>query len=281
MPPPPAPPAKKLPEDNASVRVQIRKLSYKLASSLRALPGEGRFQTLAVLSFSEEGEETRRREVGKLVAAELATNLRRDHGLNLVERERIEAALHEGYLNEMGLVDEKSAVKLGEMLSAQALVVGNVSLAGTDFLVNARVVSTETGEVFFADQERIPAHGLVSFASEAVVLRTRSGAVFRSMVMPGWGQFYNRQEGKGWAILGLETVALGSALSLHLAGSNAHSRYLALNDPAANFDQHLNTERDFYTARNVMLGVAAAVWAFNVVDALLNGKTFDPARAGD
>jgi TolB-like protein len=271
---------KLLPEDSASVRVRIRKLAYELARSLKPLPGEGRFQTLAVLPFGEEGAEAKSRELGRVVAAELATSMKKDHDLNLVERDRIDAALHEGYLNEMGLVDEKSAVKLGEMLAAQALVVGSVSTAGTEFWVNARIVSTESGQVFAAAQEKLPASGLISYSSEAVVLRTRSGAVFRSMAIPGWGQFYNREETKGWVFLGLAGTLLGSAAGFQLAGMNAHEQYRTTASLALQ-EEKLGQEQGMYTARNVALGLAAGVWLVNVADAFINGKTFDPARAGD
>lgn len=291
MPPPPpgatpaapkdAPVRKKLlPEDTASVQVRIRKLAFALAEPLRALPGEGRFQTLAVLPFGEEGQESKSRELGRVVAAELATSLKKDHELNLVERDRIDAALHEGYLNELGLVDEKSAVKLGEMLAAQALVVGSVSTAGTEFWVNARIVSTETGQVFAAAQEKLPASGLISYSSEAVVLRTKSGAVFRSMVVPGWGQFYNKEETKGWVFLGLTGTLLGSAAGFQLAGMGAHEEYRTTPSLALQ-EAKLGQEESLYTARNVALGLAAGVWLVNVADAFINGKTFDPARTGD
>ena len=36
-----------LPEDNGSVRVRVRRLAWNLTQNFKALPGEGRFQTLA------------------------------------------------------------------------------------------------------------------------------------------------------------------------------------------------------------------------------------------
>ena len=73
-----------LPEDLGNARGQLRHLGYELAKPLQALPGEGRLQTLAVLAFTETGPESKKRELGKLVSAELATVLKRDHALNLL-----------------------------------------------------------------------------------------------------------------------------------------------------------------------------------------------------
>jgi TolB-like protein len=274
------PPPGLLPEDLTSTRVRVRRLAYGLYQHLKPLPGEGRFQTIAVLAFTSEGEETKKRDVGKVVSAELATDLRRDFGLNLVERERIDAALNEGYLNELGLVDDKQAVKLGQLFSAQALVLGSVSLAGTEFLINARIVSTQTGQVFAAEQEKVPAEGVISFAADAVVLRSRSGAVFRSVLIPGWGQLYNHQDAKGYVFLAAAVVLGAATLAMELAALSSHNQYRAASDPVSQ-NQFINTERDFNSARDALAVLLGVAWGFNVFDAWLNGKTFDPARAGD
>jgi TolB-like protein len=264
-----------LPEAEPSVRLRLRKVAWDLTAAFDDVPGRGRFQTVAVLPFLEHGEETERRRIGTLVSAELATFLRRDHGLWLVERSRIEEALVEAYLSETGITDPDSAVRLGELLAAQALVVGEVSAAGEAFLVNVRIVGTETGEVLVAEQASLPAADLVSYASEAVVLRTQSAAVFRSVLIPGWGQFYNRQPAKGWSFIGTEGILLGGALTLHLAGQQSHARYVETGDLLP-YDQAVR----LLEARNVVLIVAGVVWAYNVLDAWLNGVTFDPARHG-
>ena len=269
-----------LPEDLGNARGQLRHLGYELAKPLQALPGEGRLQTLAVLAFTETGPESKKRELGKLVSAELATVLKRDHALNLVERERIDAALQEASLNELGLVDEKTAVKLGELLGAQALVIGTVSDAGDQFLVNARIVNTGNGAVFTTAQTSVPAGGLLTYANEAVVLRTRSGAVFRSLLLPGWGQFYNRQEPKGWVLITITAAFVLTAVGLHLGGATTHGRYLGEANAGLQ-EQLLRTEGDLYVARNAAIYLTAGVWAFNVIDAFINGKTYDPARGGD
>lgn len=273
--PAPAPPARRLPEDDRNVRVQLRKLSLKLAESFKALPGQGKLQTIAVLPFTDVGEEARKRQVGTLVSSEIATSFKRDQGFYLVERDKLEAALREAYLSETGITDPKSAVKLGEMLAAQALVVGEVTTAGAEYLVNARILSTESGEIFTAEQTKLPAEGLVSYADDAVVLRTKGGAVFRSLLLPGWGQFYNRQEAKSWIFIGGEATLLGGALGFHLLGANQQSIYVATGQSGP----YQKAER-MYELRNVALVLVGVGWGLNVLDAYLNGRTYDPARAG-
>jgi len=263
-----------LPENESSARVQIRKLAYNLATAFKALPGEGRFQTIAVLPFIASDEAAKKERVAQLVTSELSTDLERDHGLWLLERAAIEDAIHETYLAETGITDPKGAAKLGELLSAQALVVGEVQAAGATFLVNARVISTETGTVFATAQTSLPAADLIAFARDAVVLRTRAGAIFRSVLIPGWGQIYNLEKAKGYGLLATEVGVLGTALGFQLIGMKTHADYYDNGDASL-----LATEKRLYQARNVLLIVAAGIWAYNVLDAGLNGADFDALEA--
>lgn len=270
-----------------SVDVAIRRLADTLADGFRRLPGNARYQRLAVLQFTEAGPESRRRELGAVVAAELATNLRRDHGLLLVERARLAQVLGEMQLGAMGLVDARDAPRLGKLADAQALVVGSVSDAGDRFLVNARIVGTETGETLANAGEAVSAATLVALSSDAVVLRSRQDAVYRSLLVPGWGQAYNRQRAKGYVIAGLEVGLLGGALALHLAGASAARDYrtrttaaqLGPDPVSAAVALRDRAERD-YRWRNDLLWAAGGLWALNVLDAYVFGVDGEKLAGG-
>ena len=96
-PPPPPPPSAEARQrstaESASVDVAIRRMADQLAAGFARLPGNARYRRLAVLQFTDVGPEAKKRELGTVVSAELATNLRRDHGLLLVEREKLGAIL--------------------------------------------------------------------------------------------------------------------------------------------------------------------------------------------
>jgi TolB-like protein len=260
-----------------SVDVAMRRIADALAAGFQKLPGNARYRRLAVLRFGEVGPEARRRELGAVVTAELSTNLRRDHALLLVEREKLGSVLGEVKLGEMGLVDAKSAPRLGQLADAQALVVGSVADGGGKFLVNARIVSTDGAETLAVAQETIPAATLVAFSADAVVLRSRRDAVFRSMLLPGSGQLYNRQPVKA-AVFGIAEVGLlGGALAAHLSGAAAEDEYRSKTggdlgaDPSATVAALRRTAEDRYQLRNALLWAAAGVWALNVADAYWSG----------
>jgi len=273
--------------ESGSVEVAIRKLADKLADGFAKLPGNARYRRLAVLPFEEMGEETKRRQIGAIITAEVATVLRRDHALLLVERAQLADVLGELKLQSALAEDPEQANNLGKLADAQALVIGSVSEAGDRYLVNARLVATETGQTLAAESEPIPAAGMVALASDAVVLRSRSGAVFRSVLIPGWGQFYNRQAWKGWLFMGGEVALLGSALAFHLAGNSAYNDYTGRTsaedlgaDPSKEAERLYETASNRYTTRNIILIAAASVWVLNVFDAYASGVDGEQVLSG-
>lgn len=271
-----------------SVDVVIRRLSDMLAAGLGKLPGAGRYQRLAVLPFVDVGPEAKRRELGAVVTAELATDLRQFHGLLLVERARLGAILAEVKLGEMGLVDPKDAPRLGKLVDAQALVVGSVADAGDRFLVNARIVTTETAETLATASEVVSAGSLIAFSADAVVLRSRWDATYRSLLVPGWGQAYNRQGVKA-GLFGVAAVAtVGAAVAFHLQGAKAERDYTARVTPdllgggdpgAAALALREEANKD-YRWRNGFLWGAAGVWALSAMDAYLFGVDGEKAADG-
>jgi TolB-like protein len=275
-----------LPVQSASIEITMRRMADALAAGFYKLPGSARYRRLAVVDFAEAGESARKRELGRVVAAELATNLRRDHNLILVERSRLGSVMAEMKLAQMGLVDAKQATDLGRLADAQALILGSVSDAGDRFLVDARIVSAEDGQALAAASEAISAASLVALSSDAVVLRSRRDAVFRSMLAPGWGQLYNREPKKGIGFAAAEAVVLGGALVFHLQGQRAEDQYHSKtsagdlgSDPSAAAASLRRRADRAYGTRNTLLWVALGVWAVNVADAWYSGIDGEAALA--
>lgn len=275
------------PVESPQVDVALRKLAAGLAAGFARLPGSALYRRLAVLTFAENGEHVQKRRLGAIVTAEVATDLRRDHGLLLVERARLGAVLGELHLQQMVGVDPAHAGQIGQLADAQALVIGSVSEAGDRYLVDARIVATQTGETLAAESTALPAAGMVALASDAVVLRSRSDAVYRSLLLPGWGQFYNRQPAKAWLVIGTELALGGAALGYHLAAQSAYDRYTRASTPAqlgaspsAEAQRLYDDAASRYRTRNWLLVAFGGVWLLNVADAWFSGVDGERMLAG-
>lgn len=253
-----------------SAEQTLRVLADGLRDALEALPGEIRYQRIAVLLPRAGDEAASRARVDRLVQWELS-RLLADRGLLVVEREALDQALAQSAIAAM--VGDEQAVSLGQMLDAQALIVGSVAAAGADFVVQVRALDSRTGAVLGASGGTLPRQGVVTLADDAVELRTPEEALFRSLVAPGWGQLYQRRNAAGVLVAtgfyGAALVAAGSAAGGALRQAE-YERFDA-RDPAASgqvvaLRDEANT---LYTVAAVSASVAGAIWALGALDAFV------------
>lgn len=90
--------------------------------------------------------------------------------------------------------------------------------------------------------------------------------VWRSIVAPGWGQFYKRQPVKGALILSGEVVTLAAGITTYILSSNDAADAAAATTQA-NRDFFLQRRDVLFTASLVSFGVAAALYIYNIIDA--------------
>lgn len=112
--------------------------------------------------------------------------------------------------------------------------------------------------------------------------KTRIKAGMRSLLIPGWGQFYCEEKGKGF-IMSIST--LGAVAAYVFADNDYSNKYDDYNwaknqlNNAGNIEDRKRykqlldeRQREAYDAenlRNVTLGIAIGVWAYNFLDAVL------------
>lgn len=267
-----------------SVEIQVRRLSDKLADGFRSRPGGGRYERWAVVPFTELGEEVSKQRLGDVVSALLENSLKSDHRFLCVERLRLVEVVKELQLAQAGLVDDRNAQNVGQLAGADVLVVGSVGLLGDRYVINARVVSVDEAKILASAQATVDAAGLVAISSEAVVLRTREEAIFRSVLLPGWGQMYNRQTEKGGLLMLSTFGLLAGGLTSQLLGGMAERDYAGISraapGPCADAPslgpcvaRHRQLADDRYQlARGLFIG-AGALYLYNLVDAWVFGYT--------
>lgn len=274
----------------SSVQIQLRLLADKLKGAFDGRPGNGRYERWAVVPFDDVGDEVKKRQLGTVIAAEVETRLKNDHGLVLVERMQMAKLLKEMQLAMLGVVDESTASEVGKMLDAQVLVTGSVALLGEDYVVHAKVISVEEAKVLATADLRFAAKGLIALSSEAVVLRTKSDAFFRSMLVPGWGQLYNRQTAKGVTVMAGSVALLGGGIGFYFLGANAEKKYQRISEsnlgPCSGFEgvelgscvesQRLSAENHYLVSRILFISFGA-LYAYNLIDAWVSGYSHSDA----
>ena len=99
--------------------------------------------------------------------------------------------------------------------------------------------------------------------------RSPSGALLRSAVLPGWGQFYNDEPVKG-VILGVVEVGLLSWLiTEYIQAEDARNDFLVTGDPAdeARYEEHAQRRLD-------LIWYTSAAWLYGMLDAYVDAYLY-------
>ncbi len=95
-----------------------------------------------------------------------------------------------------------------------------------------------------------------------IVTRNPTGALLRSAVLPGWGQFYNQRPFKGIVLGSIELGLLGWLIAEHIASEEARTN----NDQPA-YDQHSQRRLD-------LIWYTSAAWLFGMLDAYVDAYLY-------
>jgi TolB-like protein len=233
---------------------------------------ELRMHRTAVAPLVAEGAAKEAR-LDQFTQSELIRALKR-RGFLVVERAQLAAALDQAVIGQV--LNEENAPQIGRALGAQSMIVGGVAEGGAVFLLNARVVSVETGAVLGAASAQLPRDDVVAMA--AVETRTPLEAGVRSIVAPGWGQSYNG-EGVKALVFGITTYsALATTLGLGVGALVAENHYndvaffekLPPEERGAAASDARATADAFRLSTAVAGAVTATVWSLGIADAFIS-----------
>lgn len=130
---------------------QLQTLCAELATKLAAADRK----TVAVVDFTDlQGNVT---ELGRFLAEEVSVRLAADaRGLEVIDRMHLKTILQEHKLGASGVIDPQTAVKLGELAGAQALVTGTLTPFGDSVRLAVKVLDTKTARMVTAALVELP-----------------------------------------------------------------------------------------------------------------------------
>ena len=125
------------------------------------------------------------------------------------------------------------------------------------FSVSAIIICTLCGSNLLA-QEKINKASTPTRV-DTVIIKNPTGAMLRSIIVPGWGQFYNRKWFKGVLVAGAETGLVINALVLNQWANESTTE----------------EERLFYIDnRNLSFWILGAVILYSMADAYVDAALF-------
>lgn len=125
----------------------------KLAASLARAARAHTRKRLAVLPFETLGLKPTS---GRIVSERMLAPLMAEGGVEVIERQLLEAVIREQRLQVSGLVDSRSVRELGRILDVDAVVTGTVTALKNDKLeINARLLDAESAKVLGAVSAKV------------------------------------------------------------------------------------------------------------------------------
>jgi len=141
---------------------RVSELSQQIANKMTAKQKT----TIAIVEFTDlQGNVT---DFGRYVAEELVTRLYETDKFKVIERQLLNKVIAEQKLSLTGVIDPSSAKRLGRVLGVDAIVSGTITNLAQSLKLNARLISTETGEIFAVASTEI-------FKDESVTLLMNAG----------------------------------------------------------------------------------------------------------
>lgn len=234
-------------------------------------------RTLAVAPFLPLGPNVRERRLGDIAAELLATRLVKSGKVKVVERGQLDRILEETKLSLLGLTDAANASKVGQMLGADLVVVGSVSETGELISVSIRAVGTGSSEALAAWESRFPAATAELLSAKYVVQKSRSDALFRSLLIPGWGQSYNGDDTKAAVFFGTGLALVGFSVAEHVRFNAARDDYDAATNPTdavRGYERMVDLDRE----KKIVWLATAVFWGFNAAEAFISGTSASSVR---
>ncbi|MFA6539966.1 MAG: CsgG/HfaB family protein [Bacteroidota bacterium] len=112
-----------------------------------AVPQVGSRLSIAVLPFEGKGESAKFKDA---VTNKLINELVNSRRFRVIERSAMDKIIAEQKVQASGVVDDKTAVGLGKIAGADALVIGTVSMVDSSIEISVRLVDVETAETIVA-----------------------------------------------------------------------------------------------------------------------------------
>jgi hypothetical protein len=250
--------------DDPTLGAALRAVVDRVAS---AMEGQlGTFHRIAVPPLQTLGIEAETHHLGKVVAAGLQSRCAALPVLVPVGVTRIAEVLREHRVDSLGLLSADAAAAFARAFAADSILAGTVSDAEGAFVVHVRHFF---GGTVKALQVRVDRIDLAAAAAKHVQERTRSAALLRGAVFPGWGQLYNDEPQKSLLLGSIGAAALGTAAYYYVNAQDRADAYRA--DDQAAVPDRAEGNRYVRYANTALIGYAV-VWGLGLADAYLSGR---------
>ena len=264
-------------------------------------------RTVAVLDFEGRGITMQE---AQTLTDRFTTSLSSTKKVIMVERGTMNDVLQEQGFESGGCASDECAAEVGAMLGVEYMISGAIGKIGNAYTIDAKMFSVATGaaesmksityagavegliveieilawDILSLDPPRALKRkrnqGIPDYSSAGAKRKTKTGALMRSLVVPGFGQIYSGKKGSGFTILLLEAGLIGMAAKSNsdyasfqteydtqLADYNAATVPADIADYKVLVDQARSNMMASNDQLNLFIYASAGLWAINTIHA--------------
>jgi len=268
-------------------------------------------RTVAVLDFEGRGITMQE---AQTLTDRFTTSLASTEKVVMVERGTMNDVLKEQGFDSGECTSDECAAEVGAMLGVEYMISGSIGKIGNAYTIDAKMFSVSTGaaesmksityagavegliveiEILAWDilgldppraLKRKRNQGIPDYSAAGAKRKTKTGALLRSMVVPGFGQLYSDRKISAYTFMGVELALIGLAFSSQSTFTSLQSDQeaaRALYDASTSQSvidtyaaQLVAIDADLQAANDQLMlfsASAAGLWAVNVIHAFITG----------
>ena len=249
---------------NDDFKAKFELSGMKLRSALeQKIPGK----KLGLLPFLTKDN------IKAFLLSDIYAHYLKESNFSLIDRKNMKKVMEEIKLEMMGITEPKNMEKLGSMSGSDYLLTGAMSTLQDKVVVTVKALDVGTGEAIYSDTFNFQSGEFISLKTVEGYFAEKKypvSAMFRSMLIPGWGQFYNDAPVRG--VIYPVLVAAGAATTIYF-GVN-WKKDLTDYGPGheAEMQQELDDREKAKNGFAVALSATLTAWLINSLDALIDAK---------
>lgn len=131
-------------------------------------------KVLAILDI--EAKSNVREEIAEFVSERIRIEMFKTDSYKIVERQKMNKILEEQKLSLISSTEDENYIrKVGNLLSADEILVGSLSYLEGNYFLNVRIIDVKTGEIVFGDTEKSSSISDLSKSAENVASKISEG----------------------------------------------------------------------------------------------------------
>lgn len=240
---------------------------------------------IAVLDLQPKGVS---RIIANAVSDILRSEMIKTGMFTVLERAQMNEIMKEQGLQMTGCTDSACAVKVGKLLSAKKMLMGEINRVGKAYIITVRIVDVEKGVSEFAANEKALSEDVLDKASvnitrklaaniiegheELFITKKSAMGYYMRSIVPGWGQFYVDRPVKGLVFSGVFVLSVAFAYYAYTDYQDKDDAYHELSLGSSEFDKKYDEYEKAGNLYNYSVGLVLLVYALHWADVLFLTK---------